>query len=91
MGGKRRAERGQVRASRADQFCQGIRGQRAELKLPARLYRERGTRRKRRKLIPNGLWCLSWVAFIVRMAKAGQGSGYLFRLDWERGIAAIAH
>src|SRR5439155_26753444 len=73
-----------------DELIERSRGGRAELKLPARLYRERGTRRKGKRLIPNGLGFLPWVTFLVRAAEPGQGGGYLFRLDRERGITRIA-
>ena len=82
-------QRGQVTPGHLDELTERSGGGRAELKLPARLYCERGTRRKRRGFIPNGLGFLPRVTFLVRAAEPGQGGGYLFRLDRERGIAAI--
>jgi hypothetical protein len=84
---------GQVTPGNLDELTERSGGCRAELKLSAGLYRERGTRGKRRKFIPNDLGCLPWVTFTVRVAfrgEPGQGGGYLFRLYRERGIAAIA-
>ena len=69
---------GQVTPGDLVQLTQGSGGSRAELELPAWLERERGTRGK---FIRNGLGCLPQVAFIACGPEAGQGSGYLFRLD----------
>ena len=83
---------GQVAPGYLDELIERSRGGRAELKLPARLYRERGTGRKGKRLMPNGLGFLPWVTILVRAgfgSEPGQSGGYLFRLDRERGVTAI--
>ena len=61
---------GQIPPGHLNQFTKGDRGRRAQLKLPARLHRQGGTRGKSRNLIPND------TLFVFRVALlAGRGIG----------------